>query len=146
MTRNCASDERSSHLKLILQFSENSWILTVYRLCLMNDFNFFRLSYHQFLVENIPEGLHGVLPAVPTPNYRYSDEEGMNFRSASSHFLPCYWIFCGIVAMFWPEKTESAIRIKQSVFFLNAPFLPCLFSLISFLREGKLGNPLRKGV
>ncbi|RMX45094.1 hypothetical protein pdam_00014025 [Pocillopora damicornis] len=35
-----------------------------------------RLSYHQFLVENIPEGLHGVLPAVPTPNYRYSDEEG----------------------------------------------------------------------
>ena len=44
----------------------------------MNDFNFFRLSYHQFLVENIPEGLHSVLPAVPTPNYRYSDEEGMN--------------------------------------------------------------------
>lgn len=35
-----------------------------------------RLSYHQFLVENIPCGLHGLLPAVPTPNYRYSDEEG----------------------------------------------------------------------
>lgn len=35
-----------------------------------------RLSYHQFLVENIPEGLHTLLPVAPVPNYRFKDEEG----------------------------------------------------------------------
>lgn len=35
----------------------------------------------------------------------------------------------------WECNTHKTVN-----FFLNAPFLPCLFSLISFLREGKLGN------
>lgn len=35
-----------------------------------------RLSYHQFLVENIPEGLHSLLPVAPAPNYRFTEEQG----------------------------------------------------------------------
>lgn len=35
-----------------------------------------RSSYHQFLVEIIPEGLHCLLPVVPAPNYRFATEQG----------------------------------------------------------------------
>lgn len=40
-----------------------------------------RLSYHQFLIENIPEGLHSLLPVAPAPNYRFTEEQGINFKS-----------------------------------------------------------------
>ncbi|XP_078375127.1 nuclear cap-binding protein subunit 1-like isoform X2 [Oculina patagonica] len=35
-----------------------------------------RLAYHQFLIENIPDGLHTLLPVPPAPNYRFKDEQG----------------------------------------------------------------------
>lgn len=35
-----------------------------------------RSSYHQFLVETIPEGLHSLLPVAPAPNYRFVSEQG----------------------------------------------------------------------
>ena len=58
-----------------------------------------RLSYHQFLVENIPEGLHSLLPVAPTPNYRFTEEQGINFKFLvlqsliGLYFLKCTFFF-----------------------------------------------------
>ncbi|CAH3163167.1 unnamed protein product [Porites lobata] len=35
-----------------------------------------RFSYHQFLIENIPEGLHSLLPVTPSPSYRFTPDQG----------------------------------------------------------------------
>ena len=37
-----------------------------------------RLAYHQFLIENIPEGLHTLVPVTPVSNYRFQAEQGIN--------------------------------------------------------------------
>lgn len=47
-----------------------------------------RSSYHQFLVESIPEGLQNLLPIIHAPNYRFTTEqEGIPGADIAKQFL-----------------------------------------------------------
>lgn len=63
------------HLLELSSFTENLTIHVVRRSDLTAVV--YRSSYHQFLVEIIPEGLHCLLPVVPAPNYRFATEQGI---------------------------------------------------------------------
>lgn len=77
-SRAVSHTEKNSHHQHLLElssFTENPTIHVVRR----SDLSavVYRSSYHQFLVEIIPEGLHCLLPVVPAPNYRFATEQGI---------------------------------------------------------------------
>lgn len=83
-----------------------------------------RLSYHQFLIENIPEGLHSLLPVAPAPNYRFTEEQGINFKFlvlqslTRFDFLKCILTYLFCMWVLSPNAKTSLVshyHIKQSV-------------------------------